>query len=134
VHTVFDARRGTVGDHLPVRGRGHRDVEHGLEIGLVEAGEHPLGVGGLELGVQIHRFVDRVDEAVQALTGVGVAAVCIDDHDVVLGQAAQRNTGRFVVRRDVDAAAVESGAVHRVRGDVDDGLGAGQGVEFHGRR
>ena len=45
---------------------GHRHVERGFEVGLVEAGEHPLGVGGFELRVQIDLAVDRVDESVQA--------------------------------------------------------------------
>ena len=69
-----------------MRGRGDGDVEGGLEVGLVEAGEHPLGVGGLELRVQVHLVVDRVDEAVQALTGVRVEAVGLDDQLVALGQ------------------------------------------------
>ena len=63
-----------VGDDLPVRGRGDGDVEGGLQVGLVEAREHPLGVGGLELRVQVHLVVDGVDEAVQPLTGVASSA------------------------------------------------------------
>ena len=65
-----DADRRTVGDHLPVCGRGHGDVECGLDIGLVETGEHPFGVGGFELGVQVDVSVHGIDEAVQALSGV----------------------------------------------------------------
>ena len=95
--------RGAVGDDLPVRGRGDDDVEGGLQVGLVEAREHPLGVGGLELRVQVHLVVDRVDEAVQALAGVGVAAVGVDDDDVVFGQADQRDAGGLVVAGHVDA-------------------------------
>ena len=51
-----------VRDHLPVDGRGHGQSEGGLQIGLVETREHPLGVGRLELRVQVHRVVGRVDE------------------------------------------------------------------------
>ena len=65
-----DTEQRTVGDHLPVRGRGHGDVECGLDVGLVETGEHPLGVGGFELRVQVDMSVYRIDEAVQALSGV----------------------------------------------------------------
>ena len=94
---------GAVGDDLPVRRRGHRDVEGGLQVGLVEAGEHPLGVGRLELRVQVDLVVDRVDEAVQALAGVGVAAVGVDHEHVVLGQAGQRDAGGLVVAGDVES-------------------------------
>ncbi len=38
-----------VRDHLPFGRCGDRQIEGGLEIGLVEAREHPLGVGCLEL-------------------------------------------------------------------------------------
>ena len=113
--------------------RGHRHVERGFEVGLVEAREHPLGVSGFELRVQIHLAVDRVDESVQALAGVRVAAVGVDHDDVVFGQAAQRDTGRLVVAGHVEFAAVEGRAAHGAGGDVDDGVGAGEGVERHGR-
>ena len=112
--------------------RGHRHIERGFEVGLVEAGEHPLGVGGFELRVQVHLAVDRVDESVQTLAGVGVAAVGVDHDDVVLGQAGQRDTGRLVVAGHVEFAAVEGRAAHGVGGDVDDGVGAGERVEPHG--
>ena len=38
-----------VGDDLPRRGSGDADVERGLEIRLIEAREHALGVSRLEL-------------------------------------------------------------------------------------
>ena len=129
VHSVDRAHRGAVGHHLPVLRRGHRHVEGGLEVGLVEAGEHPLGVGGFELRVQIDLVVDRVDEPVQTLAGVRVTAVGVDHQDVVLGQPGQRDTGRFVVAGHVEVAAVEGGAADGVRGDVDDGVGAGERIE-----
>ena len=116
-----------------MRGAVTVDVERGLEVGLVEAREHPLGVGGFELRVQVHLVVDRVDEAVQSLAGVGVAAVGVDHDDVVLGQPGQRDAGRLVVTRHVDVAAVEGRAAHGVGGDVDDGVGAGERVELHRR-
>ena len=115
-----------------MRRRGDGDVEGCLQVGLVEAREHPLGVGGFELGVQVHLAVDRVDETVQALPGVGVPAVGVDDHDVALGQPGQRDAGGFVVARHVDLATVEGGAADGAGGDVDDRVGAGQRVELDG--
>ena len=70
VHSAVDRLGQRVGDDLPVLGRGHGDRVGRLEIGLVEAGEHPLGVGGLELRVEIDGIVGGIDETVQPLTGV----------------------------------------------------------------
>ena len=113
-------------------GRGHPDVERRLQVGLIEAGEHALGVGGFELRVQVGLVVHRVDEAVQTLAGVGVAAVGVDDDDVAVGQSAQRDAGRFVVPGHVEFATVEAGAADGVGGDVDDRVRAGERVEHHG--
>ena len=52
--------------------RGHRELERRLEVGLLEHREHAAGVGNLELAVEVDLVVDRVDEAVQALSGVRV--------------------------------------------------------------
>jgi hypothetical protein len=125
VHAVLRRFRGTVGNHLPVCGRRHGDGEGGLEVGLVEAGEHALGVGRLELRVQVHLVVDGVDEAVQALAGVGVPAVGLDDQDVGGLHTGQRDAGGLVVGGHVQGDTVEGGAVHRVGGDVDERLGPG---------
>src|SRR4029077_11149833 len=92
--------------------------------------EHPLGVGGFELRVQIHLTVDRVDEPVQTLAGVRVPAIGVDDENVVFGQSLQRNASRFVIPWHIDVAPVESGATDRVGGDVDVGVGSGQRVEL----
>ena len=51
----------------------------------------------------------------------------------MLGQAGQRDTGRLVVIGHVEIAAVEGRAAHGVGGDVDDGVGAGECIELHGR-
>ncbi len=61
------------------------NVKRGLEVGLLEHGEHPPGVGHLELRVEVDLVVDRVDEAVQALAGVACSARCGDDHELVVG-------------------------------------------------
>ena len=113
-------------------GSGYLNVEGCFQVGLVEAGEHPFGVGGFELRVQIRLVVHRVDEAVQALAGVGVAAVGVDHDDVAVGQSAQRDSGRFVITGDVEVLAVQAGAADGVGGDVDDRVGAGERVEHHG--
>jgi hypothetical protein len=49
-----------------------------------------VGVGRLELAVKVDALVDRVDEAVQALTGARVGAVGVDAQLVGLGQVRQR--------------------------------------------
>ena len=110
------ARRRSAGGgrrSTPPPCRGARtDSRRSLEVGLVEAREHPLGVGGFELRVQIHLAVDWVDESVQALAGVRVVAVGVHHDHVVFGQAAQRDTGRLVVARHVEVAAVEGRTSH----------------------
>ncbi|MBG9885326.1 hypothetical protein ABE10_01725, partial [Bacillus toyonensis] len=78
--------RGGVGDDLPRRGRGDRELEGGLEVGLLEHREDTTRVGDLELGVEVDLAVDRVDESVEALAGVGVEAVCVDHQHVLLGE------------------------------------------------
>ncbi len=70
--------------HLPVGRRDDVEFEGGLEVGLVEAGVHAMRVGGLELGVEVDPTIDRIGEAVHALTGVHVAALG-DDLELVLG-------------------------------------------------
>ena len=70
-----------VAEHAPVL-RGHdRQLEGRLLVRLLEGGVHPAGISRLELGVQVHLAVG-VDEAVQALTGVGEPADRIDHHCV----------------------------------------------------
>ena len=68
-----------VRDDLPRLGRGDRELERRLEVGLLEHREHAAGVGHLELRVEVDLAVDGVDEAVQALAGVRVEAVGVDD-------------------------------------------------------
>ena len=114
-------------------GGGDGDVERRLQIGLVETREHPFGVGGFELRVEVDLAVDGVDEAVQALTGVGVAAHRVDDEHVALLQAGQGDAGGLVVAGDVQLDPVEGGAVDGVGGDVDIGVGAGECLELDGR-
>src|SRR5690606_26562754 len=67
-----------------VRGGEHGQFERRLQVGLVEAGVHPLRVGGLELAVEVDVAVDRVDEPVQPFTGAHVGGVG-DDPQFVVG-------------------------------------------------
>ena len=61
-----------------------------LQVGLVEAGEHPLRVVQERLRVQVDRPVLRVDEPVQPLAGVGEAHAAPHHQLVLLGQIDQR--------------------------------------------
>jgi hypothetical protein len=72
------------------------------------------GVGNLELRVEVDLAVDRVDEAVQALAGVGVQAVGVDDQLVLGAQTLQG-----------DAGVGEGGHLHgvTVQGDLADVAG-----------
>ena len=72
-------------------GRGHGEGEDGLEVGLLEGGEHAARVGHLELAVEVDPVVGGVDEAVQALAGVGVGAV--GAHDERVGRPGGRRAG-----------------------------------------
>ena len=109
-----------------MRGRGDGDVERRLQVGLVETGEHPFGVGGLELRVEVDRVVDGVDEAVQTLAGVRVPANGVDDEHVALLQAGQGDAAGLVVAGDVEVDAVEGGALNGLGGEVDVGVGTGE--------
>ena len=51
-----------VGDDHPVAGGEHGEGEAGLEVRLIETGEHPVGVEGLELAVEVDLVVHRVGE------------------------------------------------------------------------
>ena len=82
--------------------------------------------------MQIDLAVDRVDEAVQALAGVGVAAVGVDHQHVVLGETGDRDASRLVVARHIDGVPVQRRAADSVGCDVDVGVGACLRVELDG--
>ena len=103
---------GGVGDDLPVLGRGDPEGEDRLEVGLLEGGVDPPGVGDLELRVEVDAVVGRVDEAVQALAGVGVGAVGTHDQLVVGGQVVEGDAAVGVRRGGVEAVPVEGDLVH----------------------
>ena len=111
----LDGAAAGVGDDLPVEGGGDVHRERRLEVGLVEAGEHALGVGRLELGVEVDLPVLGVLEAVQALTGVRVPAVRRHHQGVALGEAGHRQPAVLGVAAHVQLGAVQRGRVHRRR-------------------
>ena len=126
--------RSTVRDNLPVGGRGDRQRKCRLEVRLVKAGVHPLGIGGLELRVQVDGAVHRIDKSVQALTGIRVAADGFDDERVVLGQRRQHQTGLGCVAARVEPRAVESRFIDALGDQVHKGSCAALvGAEVHGR-
>jgi hypothetical protein len=132
---LFAGLHHRVRDDFPVLRRDDREAVDRLQVGLVEAGEHPLGVRRLELRVQVDAVVDRVDEPVQAFAGVHVPAVGAHRELVRLGQSGQRDALVLDVRADVDVRAVQGGRVHAVGDEVDPrpltATGAG---EPYGRR
>ena len=101
VHHATAGGRGLlgrgVGHHHPLLGRGHRQGVAGLEVGLVEAGEHALGVRRLELRVEIDLPVGRVDHPVQALTGGGVRQIGVHDQLIRRLQVGQGDAVLVVV-------------------------------------
>ena len=116
---------GRVRDDLPGGGCGDGEGVAGLEVRLVEAGEHPLGVRGLELRVEVDGAVDGVDEAVQALAGVHVPAGRDHDELVLGGQARQRDPVVFAVGGHVERRAVERGRGDPGTHEVDPAVRAG---------
>ena len=79
-------------DHdRPVGGRGEREADAGLEVGLIEAGEELVGVGRDEQGVEVVAPVGRVvvaDDARPARRDVG------DEVEVERVLAGSKQTGR----------------------------------------
>ena len=122
-----------VGDHFPARRRAHLQLERRLEVGLVEAGEHPLGVRSFELGVQVYRAIRGVHETMQAFTGVRIDAVGHDSQFVVLGKIGQRDARLLVVLRHIEVDAVQRGGPDTRGDDVDERRGAWRRRERDGR-
>ncbi len=106
------------------RGAWMRTTRSGrLEVGLVEAGEYPLGVVEERLAVQVDRVVLRIGEPVQSLARVGVAP-----SGPVRRACSRRQVGREAAgsRPDgrVDGSAVEAGLDQGGRLELREGPGA----------
>ncbi|SIK30823.1 Uncharacterised protein [Mycobacteroides abscessus subsp. abscessus] len=124
------------------RGRGRRvrddrpllrgddgEGERRFEVGLLEDREDAASIGDLELGVEVDRVVDGVDEAVQALTGVHVEEVRVDDEFVLRGEPGEGDAGGGDDLADLEVEPVELDAFDACGDRVDEGLGFGIGGE-----
>ena len=121
--------------HRPVGRGSHRQRVGGLHIRLVETGKHPLGVGGLKLGVQIHLVIHRVNKPVQALAGAGILAGG-GDHQLVGtgGEIIERNAEIRPIG-DVDKLTVKRDRLHRLGDQVNKrGTGGGNLKPHRGHR
>ena len=104
---------------------GHRDVERErrLQVRLVEAGEHPLGVRGLELGI-VSNFDSRL---FNVLRGLGIAELFDTVTISSLAHAAKPSPKIFELA--LEQHAVDPGeAMHvgdSVRDDVEGATKAG---------
>ena len=66
----------------------------GLDVRLVEAGEDALGVGGLELGVEVNIAVRGVLEAVQPLARDGIIAQRVNHQLMIAGSQIAKDDAR----------------------------------------
>ena len=123
---------GGVAHNRPVGWRRHGELERRLEVGLLEDREHPSRVRHLELRVQVHLVVDRVDEAVESLTRLGVLEVGDDLEHVGRLQPFELDA-RAVAHLGAEAHAVQGHGVHRVSERVDEGRGSGRRRETNNR-
>ena len=111
---VFAGSGGDVADHVGVRDDGvagvdgKRDVEGGLERGLVEAGEGAAGVGGFELGYSVVAGLGlREIEAAELV--VQDAGEAVGDRDMAGGESLGEGEGGlflFEIEGDCSGLAV----------------------------
>ena len=132
--TVTDLRRSAVADDDPVRRSVHPQADRGLEVGLVEAGEHRRRIVEERLHIDIGLPVGRVDRPVQPRPVTPVGHRRVDAQRVgASGQRRQRESP-VVPPRKVDRYAVQQHLVNVGRLDVDPGLHpVGQSLEGHRR-
>ena len=112
-------RRRLVRQHVPVRGRGDVEREHGLEVGLLEVREHLARLGGLEIRVRVHALIGRVDRPLHARPVALVRAVRDDPKLVVRGQPGQGDPPLGVSPGRADRHAVQHDLVHVLGDQVD---------------
>ena len=119
---------GLVRHNHPVRGHAHLKLEGGLQIGLLEDGEHAAGVRHLKLGVQVNLAVGGVHKAVQTLTGVGVEHLGFDLQNVLGGQVRQLDA-LAVSQVGAELFAIEVNRLDRGGDGIDKGRGTFLSVE-----
>ena len=120
-------RNDVIRHHAPRLRGAHAQRVGGLDVRLVEAGEDSLGVGGLELGVEVNIAVCGILEAVQPLAGDGVIAQRVD-HQLVLARGKIRKDdargGVVVAGPDCplgDVLPIEVYGVHLARPEIHEG-------------
>ncbi len=119
--------RRHVRDHLPAVRHGDRELEGGLEVGLVEAGEDAVRVERLQVGVEVHAAVGGVGEPVQPLAAAGVGARRHHPQFVLRRERRQRDPVA-VERVSPERLTVEGDLAHRRGGQVDEAGRAGMGA------
>ena len=121
-----------VGGDDPRLGGEHGEVEHGLDVRLVEHGVHAAGIRHFELRVQVDVAVGRVDATVQAFTGVGILAQCLDGHFVVRFEVLQFDTAVGERFGRIESFAVEYDFAHFGGDQVKEAGSSRLGVERDG--
>ena len=84
VANILRLRSRLVADNLPFLRCGNHELEGRLQVWLLEYGKHTAAVWHLKLGVKVDVAIGRVHKAVQALTGIHVLGVRLNNQ-VVLG-------------------------------------------------
>jgi len=123
-----------VAEDGPAGRRGDGEVEHGLEVGLVEGGEDALDVFHEELGVDVGLAVGGVGEAVHAFAGAGVAHGGVDGELVGAGGEAVQGVAVPVEAFGVQRLSVEAEGAQGFRLDLDEGVSGRAGGEPDGGR
>ena len=121
--------------HGPLGWRGELNVIGRLDVRLVEAGENPLGVRRLELGVHVGLVVAGVEEAVQALARGGVRNLRLHQQLVLATRKTfERNARSGVISKIPKCRAIELHPRQRVRTQVQEGRPGAGGEGDAGQR
>ena len=99
----FDA----VGGYLPSFRCGHGEGEGGLQVRLLEVGEHPPCICRFVLGVQIGASIGGVEETVQALSAAAVQGGSVHGDGVFRLQIRQMDPGSVYGLIEVQLFAVQ---------------------------
>ena len=119
-----------IGDDLPALRGGDVEIIGGFQIRLVEAGEHPLGIGGFKLGVQVDLIVGRIHHPVQALTRAGIGDGGCDPQGVLTRCEITQGDARGLViavhtqgdRLIADVRPIEVDLIHRGGTQINEGV------------
>ena len=121
--------------HGPLGWRGELNVIGRLDVRLVEAGEDPLGVRRLELGVHVGLVIAGVEEAVQTLARGGVRNFRLHQQLMLATrQAFERYARSGVISKVPKLSAIELHPRQRVRTQVQEGRSSAGGEGDAGQR